>query len=833
MGRLQSALTSLASQGLFASNSTPSAPNESPAPDATNLPSGTAKVAPEAVDLEACSSTSSQPETDSEPVVHHDVDASSNEVQLAANQFESDPGDESIDVIMPETSVASLDEVAWEDVASEHVASEDLALEEVASEDVVSEEVDSEDVVSEDVTSEDTFDDDNTNAGTTPNEDDSSSETEDEVSSLQSSTSEIQGLLSLLGISTEYHVDDASEGEDSGTTVDRRQSADSDEVQVLPGTSATLEFEVEIPKADTTVPERVDESDHAIDSSNSSSDPELDDQHPDVTDKHPLASDRSVMETASKSATETTSTIQSTTTEAPATLPHYPAGDDDAGHDAASIDEDDSQRSSDPAHDEDDNADVMQLVEQVLGISPEIRIEEEVAADVLDTDENTESSAEAQPQWAQGEAGEPEAVAVEESSAAAEATPDDSTNAMNDAYNPVMETWLTVDRDAAPNDAAPNEAASHEISAEASPPLRTGASEPLRGTNVFPQSSPETTHWPEATVNSNVTVEPDSTNPSASGLSSIPSNMPSPDPMGPTEDTLSDSSSDSSVEEDIPYAGDDVTYEAVDDDTADSTPVDSDLADAADESSLETLHEVVGKEIGTEVETPVGQSDALSQISGVKAKPTNYEVSLAQRLLHSDFGKQIQELDAELTKQVEGSGPHVVLLVSLEPNAQQAEVATGLGMTVCVQRSGPTMLVDADLEVRSITRAFEANGGGLLDAIIGADDYVDFVKPTSCEQLKLLPTGNDFATVDTTDAAQIAQRITDHVEEWKRRFDLILIDAGTATSWMAKQLAPHADATFVCVKLGHSQRERLIEVTQQLTNDGASVKGCITTSDAR
>jgi len=815
MGRLQSALTSLASQGLFASNSTPSAPNESPAPDATNLPNGTAKVAPETVDLEACSSTISQPETDSDPVAHHDIATSSNEVQLAANQFESDPGDESIDVIMPETSVASLDEVASEDVASEDGASEDVALEEVASEDVVSEEVDSEDVVSEDVTSEDvtsedTFDDDNTTAGTTPNEDDSSLEAEDEVSFLQSSTSEMQGLLSLLGISTEYHVDDASENEDSGTTVDRRQSDDSDEVQVLPGTSATLEFEVEIPEADTAVPERVDESGHAIDSSNSSSDPELDDQHPDVTDEHPLASDQSVMETTSETATETTSTIQSMTTEAP----------------------------SDPAHDEDDNADVMQLVEQVLGISPEIRIEEEVAADVLDTDENTESSAEAQPQWAQGEAWEPEAVAVEESSAAAEATPDDSTNAMNDAYNPVMETWLTVDRDAAPdetapNDAAPNEAASHEISAEASPPLRTGASEPLRGTNVFPQSSPETTHWPEATVNSNVTVEPDSTNPSASGLSSIPSNMPSPDPMGPTEDTLSDSSSDSSVEEGIPYAGDDVTYEAVDDDTADSTPADSDLAGAADESSLETLHEVVGKEIGTEVETPVGQSDALSQISGVKAKPTNYEVSLAQRLLHSDFGKQIQELDAELTKQVEGSGPHVVLLVSLEPNAQQAEVATGLGMTVCVQRSGPTMLVDADLEVRSITRAFEANGGGLLDAIIGADDYVDFVKPTSCEQLKLLPTGNDFATVDTTDAAQIAQRITDHVEEWKRRFDLILIDAGTATSWMAKQLAPHADATFVCVKLGHSQRERLIEVTQQLTNDGASVKGCITTSDAR
>ncbi len=827
MGRLQSALTSLASQGLFASNSTPSAPNESPAPDATNLPNGTAKVAPEAVDLEACSSTISQPGTDSDPVAHHDIAASSNEVQLAANQFESDPGDESIDVIMPETSVASLDEVASEDVASEDGASEDVALEEVASEDVVSEEVDSEDVVSEDVvsedvvsedvTSEDTFDDDNTYAGTTPNEDDSSLEAEDEVSSLQSSTSEMQGLLSLLGISTEYHVDDASENEDSGTTVDRRQSADSDEVQVLPGTSATLEFEVEIPEADTAVPARVDESDHAIDSSNSSSDPELDDQHPDVTDEHPLASDQSVMETTSETATETTSTIQSMTTEAP----------------------------SDPAHDEDDNADVMQLVEQVLGISPEIRIEEEVAADVLDTDENTESSAEAKPQWAQGEAGEPEAVAVEESSAAAEATPDDSTNAMNDAYNPVMETWLTVDRDAAPdetapNDAAPNEAASHEISAEASPPLRTGASEPLRGTNVFPQSSPDTTHWPEATVNSNVTVEPDSTNPSASGLSSIPSNMPSPDPMGPTEDTLSDSSSDSSVEEgtyagdDVTYeAGDDVTYEAADDDTADSAPAASDLADAADESSLETLHEVVGKEIGTEVETPVGQADALSQISGVKAKPTNYEVSLAQRLLHSDFGKQIQELDAELTKQVEGSGPHVVLLVSLEPNAQQAEVATGLGMTVCVQRSGPTMLVDADLEVRSITRAFEANGGGLLDAIIGADDYVDFVKPTSCEQLKLLPTGNDFATVDTTDATQIAQRITDHVEEWKRRFDLILIDAGTATSWMAKQLAPHADATFVCVKLGHSQRERLIEVTQQLTNDGASVKGCITTSDAR
>lgn len=940
MGRLQSALTALASQGLFATNSTPAVPSEFPVPDETVLASGSTEVESAETKLDAADpyvEETTQAETPGNPITQHRA-SQSNEVELPTEtEHDVQLVDQANDAssaepppILPEvmelkgvTEVGEPEELRDDTCTAEAISSDangsDTNID-------IADERSPETLTQQKLFAADFAPAPSQDTANVPHQpsDEAILESDEEAGFMQSSSSEMQDLLGLLGITaTRDEIERADEqpacyvdGEPEPTmdklessrdaepgtqrpdeapevsSIDNaplpanvgeaehaEQSACGDEAQLLSDTSTTEEIEIDLSEPDDFILSNIEESVPAIRLSAAEPDVDLVGECPndeDLLDEHsvdedfadktgvdPIAADevKIDLEAISFAISETTSNAAA----APLDSNHLATNPTDG---AVSNDEYAPAETLETVHGEDD--DVMLLVEQVLGITPEIRIDDETSFTVLDIDEDSATS-NSQPQWEATEADEPEAVAVEESSTIAEASQKNPAGPTKGAYNPVLETWLTVDRNPHLNDDA-----SRDISAEASPPFRTGSSEALRGTNAFPQTSPKLTHWPESTVKSSLAAQPKTTAPSKADPPTTEPYVPSPSP-GPTDDNLETRSNADTGDDSSNNTSEVATHDVASDDVCESAPVESmsedlleatqhtpspvpaGIADADESQGIATVSADDDNELANtakesasmsnhgsqnlydnkdshdaelEPDAAIEQPVTPSQLSAVKAKPTNYEVTLAQRLLHSDFGVQIQELDAELTKQLEGPGPHVVLLVSLESNTQQAEVATALSMTVCVQRSGPTLLVDADLEVRSITQGFEATGGGLLDEIMGTADYLDCVKPTSCEQLKLLSTGTDFASVNSTDPTEIVQRIANVVVDWKRHFDLVLIDAGRATSWMAKQLSPHADATFVCVKLGHSQRERLLAVTQQLTSEGARVKGCITTSDA-
>ena len=237
-------------------------------------------------------------------------------------------------------------------------------------------------------------------------------------------------------------------------------------------------------------------------------------------------------------------------------------------------------------------------------------------------------------------------------------------------------------------------------------------------------------------------------------------------------------------------------------------------------------------EIEVEVEASLQPEEAVAEATELPERkdPTEFEVALAERLLKSDFGLQIQELSNNVISEFNVEQPAAMVMVSIDGDPQRSDVVAGLGMVVCAQRTSPTLIVDADVDQRAISQGFEQSSSGLLESLNERTPWPASIDATSCERLRVLGSGSDRQAIH--DSASLVARAKTAVDQWKQEFGLVLIDGGPISSPLAIALAAASDATFVCVELGQSERDNLVEATERLVAAGATVKGCITTGTA-
>lgn len=205
-------------------------------------------------------------------------------------------------------------------------------------------------------------------------------------------------------------------------------------------------------------------------------------------------------------------------------------------------------------------------------------------------------------------------------------------------------------------------------------------------------------------------------------------------------------------------------------------------------------------------------------------------MALAERLLKSDFGLQIQELNSNVISEFDPEQPAAMVMVSIDGDPQRSDVVAGLGMVVCAQRTAPTLIVDADIDQRAISQGFEQSDKGLLESLVEQTPWQQSIDATSCDRLRILGSGSERQGVQ--DSASLVAQAKTAVDQWKQEFGLVLIDGGPISSPLAIALAAASDATFLCVELGQSERENLVAATERLVAAGATVKGCITTGTA-
>ena len=201
---------------------------------------------------------------------------------------------------------------------------------------------------------------------------------------------------------------------------------------------------------------------------------------------------------------------------------------------------------------------------------------------------------------------------------------------------------------------------------------------------------------------------------------------------------------------------------------------------------------------------------------------------MAARVLDSDFGIQIQALSRRVQETLSyerGS----VLFVSLEDNAQQSDIVTGLAMHICGRAAAGTLLIDADFQSKRITQQMEQQQGhGLSECLASSSMWYDSVVATSCEKLRFLRSGE----LDWEALPELPDAVQSLIKAWKSSFGLVVVDGGPIDQPLTPYLAQLADTTYLTVRLGADEREELEAARERLAAWGANLQGCITVGPA-
>jgi capsular exopolysaccharide synthesis family protein len=137
-----------------------------------------------------------------------------------------------------------------------------------------------------------------------------------------------------------------------------------------------------------------------------------------------------------------------------------------------------------------------------------------------------------------------------------------------------------------------------------------------------------------------------------------------------------------------------------------------------------------------------------------------------------------------------------------------------------------TLIVDADLR-RPVQHAlFDiSNDVGLTNYLTTQIDLDDAIRPTTVENLSLLPSG-----ILPSDAVGIlnSQRMSDLIKELKSRYDIVLFDSPPMLGVSdASVLASEVDQTIIIVQHRRFPRAMLTRVKQAVISAGGHVLGVV------
>lgn len=113
--------------------------------------------------------------------------------------------------------------------------------------------------------------------------------------------------------------------------------------------------------------------------------------------------------------------------------------------------------------------------------------------------------------------------------------------------------------------------------------------------------------------------------------------------------------------------------------------------------------------------------------------------------------------------------------------------------------------------------------GGLTDVIGGRTEWYTAVSPTRNPRVVLLPGGSHKAGAALPDEA----RVRSVIEQFKARFDIVLIDGGPVQNPFATLLARSCDACYVMLTLAQTRQRAVNATLQRLRQAGGRVTGCI------
>jgi len=200
-------------------------------------------------------------------------------------------------------------------------------------------------------------------------------------------------------------------------------------------------------------------------------------------------------------------------------------------------------------------------------------------------------------------------------------------------------------------------------------------------------------------------------------------------------------------------------------------------------------------------------------------------------LLPADAQESYRTLRASLAHAGNDGGfPKTVLVTSAVPG--EGKTMTSVNLAVTLARSGAkVVLVDGDLRRPMIATAFglALPPRGFTNVLTGNASAADCLVPAPFGQnLALLPASPQHA--NQIDSLR-GERVVKMLGELQERFDVVVIDSPPLTEVAdALALADSVEAVIVAVRLGHSRRDRLLELRRVLAMRGVTPVGFVVTT---
>jgi Mrp family chromosome partitioning ATPase len=173
--------------------------------------------------------------------------------------------------------------------------------------------------------------------------------------------------------------------------------------------------------------------------------------------------------------------------------------------------------------------------------------------------------------------------------------------------------------------------------------------------------------------------------------------------------------------------------------------------------------------------------------------------------------------------------PGVLLFASPEPDGGATAVVAALGAELAPRVTGEILAVDGNLRFPALTEhlmaeSYSAGGLGLIDVLNGSVEWGAAVCLTEIGHLDLLagrrPTHGESCGGDP-------RRWEVMLEELRRAYQLVLVDASPAGDPAVQTVARYADGVYLVVDLGHTGRRAARQAVATLRQAGGRVLGSV------
>jgi Mrp family chromosome partitioning ATPase len=208
----------------------------------------------------------------------------------------------------------------------------------------------------------------------------------------------------------------------------------------------------------------------------------------------------------------------------------------------------------------------------------------------------------------------------------------------------------------------------------------------------------------------------------------------------------------------------------------------------------------------------LGQADA--DVPSLGSEPTVAVDNLVARGAYD-------ELAATILTQIVPERPAALWFTSVEEGIGRTAMVASLAEALARRQSQGVLVVDADFRRPNLATHFGVAGDpGLAGVLDGRVTWEEAIAATAIPSLFVLPAGR-------SDAAPTADRLAPLLEQWGRRFRLVLLDAPALGQSQADCLVRHFHGVYLALRLGQTRQRALRRGLQALEAAGGRLLGSI------